>query len=285
MTRIRLIFIALIILWSDAPRLHAAAPTGSGEDAPAERLGILPNDDEPIEPKEFSARDKKLECRKYNNKYISYAGNVYLVENCKTREIQTSDMIFELNRKQTKFIEVDAQTVATLDSGEPVTGIRPMSTKKRSCKELTSKYVTYSYSDVFYVEGCKRLPFPDWETYIEHRKKHGHTRSEIDALTYEEFQSLPPGKEVPSILQSEFAKLLVGKKGIEVIPVDEACRGVNGQYASFHSKFYKVEKCHKREIDPELFSMHQGLASRKLKVVELTAEQWLSLPDGKPIRQ
>ncbi|MEI6398419.1 MAG: hypothetical protein WCO71_06595 [Pseudomonadota bacterium] len=67
---------------------------------------------------------------------------------------------------------------------------------------------------------------------------------------------------------------------MDIIPIDEACKGVDGKIVTFYSRMYKIEKCRKREIDAESFTMHGGAGSSKL--TELKPEQWISMPDGKP---
>jgi hypothetical protein len=100
------------------------------------------------------------------------------------------------------------------------------------------------------------------------------------ALTAREFWAMRQGRDISSIIDKDFAKLLDGSAGVDIIPVDEACKGVDGKIVTFYSRMYKIEKCRKREIDAESFTMHRKLGD--VKLIELKPEQWISMPDGKP---
>ena len=94
--------------------------------------------------------------------------------------------------------------------------------------------------------------------------------------------SLEVGEPMRSVVDDMFAKLLTGSAGVEIIPVDEACEGVNNMVVSYYSRLYRIERCRKREIiSPELFMKKAGRNLAKLK--EMSSEQWLSLPDGEPM--
>ena len=55
---------------------------------------------------------------------------------------------------------------------------------------------------------------------------------------------------MPSVFSSE--KLALDEKN-DIIPLDEACRGINGRLVSF-IRAHRIENCRKREIlDPDLY--------------------------------
>jgi hypothetical protein len=152
------------------------------------------------------------------------------------------------------------------------------------CRQIEKRYITYSYVDVYYVVGCRKHLFPDWTTYTTHRSKRGgDPKGTIEALEVEEFAAIPEGEPIPSVVDEMFSKLLSGEAGIEVIPVDEACKGVNNQLRSFYSRLYKIEKCYKREL-VGIHGIFKVSDYQSQKVEELSAEKWLSLPDGVPLQ-
>ena len=65
----------------------------------------------------------------------------------------------------------------------------------------------------------------------------------------------------------------------DVIPIKQACKGLNGSFVSYVDKIYKIENCRKREIDPEYFVSKY----KNIKLKEISSNQWVSLPDGKPL--
>ncbi len=254
----------------DTPKTN----TGSGE-----IIEVEPEDEDGYaDAVVYTDKEIKAECNKYRGKYVSYYDHVYLVENCKLRELMTEKRIQLVSKARARIYEVDGTTLAKLGLGTPITDDGSKE-KVRGCKELENRYVTITYTDIYFVTGCKKRPFPDWETYMDHRKAKKKVKEEVLAVSLKEFDSLKLGPEITSVIDAEFAKVLTGEAGIEVIPVDEACRGLNGKDVSYVDKLYRIEKCRKREYDPELYLKKR----RNVKIVlkELTAEQWLSLPDGK----
>lgn len=276
-----------LLLWMVWFLVAAAAPQGQPGQGSADDNEIDPKayiKDEVTEPKEFLPHERKATCRKYEGKYIAYAANVYLVEKCKAREVQNSELIFALNRDRKPIISVEAAELARLETGDPIVSSTPQLNKKpRKCEDFNKKYVTYLYAEVYFVEKCERRLFLDWESYIAHRKKNKvKADAPIEALTWDEFGALKHGEDMPTILEKEFAEALDRKQPVEVIPIDEACKGLEGKYVTFHSKMYFVEKCRKREIDPQDFTLR--FRNRMPKFVEMQPQQWYSMPEGKPYR-
>lgn len=252
-----------------------------GKDAAAEE-DFPQTPEEPAVVKEFTRGEIQAICRKYEGQLIAYYGDVYKVEKCRRRPIMNNKTVYGMQREGKKVWDVSGDVVAALDEGDAL-DFAETKAQARTCAQLEKKYVTFSNVDVYFVERCTRRMFPDWETYIRHREKRGDKKGEILALSWIEFDQLKPGDDVPSVVDDMFKKLLTGEAGIEVIPVDEACQGVNDKVVSYYQRLYKVERCRKREImDPELYVKRLGL-NASVKIIELNSEQWLSLPDGQPI--
>lgn len=261
--------------WGAMAQDKPAAATGEQTTAPDKDA---PPAWKPPQPKEYTAGQKKAECQKYEGRYIGFYDQVFKVEKCKRREVEGADQISSLNLRH-NVVVVDKDTIAMLDVGSP---IRPAALpRKRGCNDLEGRYIILGGGDIEYVEKCQRRPFPDVETLEAHRKKHRKGDGEIIELDEAEYHALKVGKEIPSVLDSEYEKILNGKAGVDVIPLNEACKGVEGKFVTYYSKLYRIEKCRKRELDPEDFLKKPGNAG--IKFVELTSEQWLSLPDGKSL--
>jgi len=229
----------------------------------------------------FTVTERRKICDRFNGRFIGFAGDVFLVEDCKRRPIISSDYVFEIVRRGNRIVEVDAKPIAAIPEGQPLDpgaegGIA------RSCSEFNNRYVTYSSGDLFFVERCVKRLVPDWESYIAHRRARGLSKAsdEVLAVSWVEFSALKSGDPIASIVDDEFRKMAAEWAPIDIIPIDEACAGLEGRVVSFYSRLYRVEKCRKREIDAEHFLWKQR---SELRFTELRAEQWVSLPDGKPI--
>jgi hypothetical protein len=226
--------------------------------------------------KQFTERERQSECRKYEGKYIGYYSQVYFVESCKRREITDPDLTQQVSRQGVT--QVTGDTLVKLEEGKVLDELK---TKKlRSCAELAGHYVTFGGGDVYFVEKCAKRPFADWETFLAHRSERKRSNEAVLELSKQEFDKIPTGKEVSSVLDKVFKDLLEGQAEVHVIPVDEACKGLNGKYVSYYSQLYKIENCRKRPLDVEAFLAK----NRNLKFQELSSEQWLSLPEGKALQ-
>jgi hypothetical protein len=235
---------------------------------------------QPAKPRQVTAAESKAACAKYEGRFISYYSEIYRVEKCKRRQVQDPATLQKLMRGGTNVTEVESKIIAALPSGKPLTEV---ARTRRSCRQLEGKFVSLAYTDVYLVQKCHRRMFPDWETFMAFKKKKSSDkaiRGDIIPLTEEEFYSLEQGPDMPSAVDIEFMKQYDRRKTVDIIPIDEACRGVEGKIVSFYSKLYKVEKCRKREMDPET-ATHKN---PNLKPKELTPEQWVSLPDGKSLK-
>lgn len=238
--------------------------------------------DEAVEARTFSESEKRRVCGKYNGKYISVFGDVFKVDRCIRRPITDQELLFRLQKQGVRFIEVESTEVAAIPVGDTLHSTTSIT--KRGCKELNNTYITQSYMDIYWVEQCKKRLIPDYETFVELKRSKGHNKSmEVLALTPEEFESLQTGKEFDSVVDKKENLTKPEKRGVDIISIDEACRGVEGKVVSFYSRLYRIEKCRKREYDPEEFS--KQLLRSSAKITELTAEQWVSIPDGIPMKR
>lgn len=230
--------------------------------------------------KSFSAAERRKECRKYEGQLISYYGRVFKVDSCKRREVIGSKNVSELTRKsRKKIITVSSDTIIMLEEGKAWS--LGGASEKRTCKVLEGRYVITGSSDIYFVENCKRRPFPDWETYREHRSKGSRNKSDVLDLSENEFIAIKQGREFDSILDEAYRKLLKQEQEVDTIPLKEACRGLNGKFVTYYSKVYKVEGCKKREVKTA-GSIQKHISLLK-DIRELSSSQWISLPNGKDL--
>lgn len=257
---------------SSAPNTRAT-PSDEEDDSIIRR----PKEADPPPPKEFTKAETQKVCGKFKDKLISVYGEIFKLQNCVRHHVTDQEQVFQMTRQGVPVVEVEATDVAALPIGQTWEQVRA---KDRPCSAFNKKYVTFSYTDIYYVENCVRRLVPDYETLLAHRQERGQKNGEVFALTPKEFWSIRQGRDISSIIDKDFAKLLDGSAGVDIIPVDEACKGVEGKIVTFYSRMYKIEKCRKREIDAEAFTMNRKLGDSKL--IELKPEQWISMPDGKP---
>jgi hypothetical protein len=232
--------------------------------------------------KKVSAADREKSCKTYEGTFISYYGELWKVENCKRRGIRSQSAILDIVSQVNSVTEVDGATIAVIPEGVPLADDDPASGPMRGCKEFEGKYITHSYLDIFFIEGCKKRLMPDWETYLDHKARRHDEKSEVFGLSYAEFLKIPTGKEIPSIADEEFRRLLKKEKTPDVVPAKDACKGLEGEFVSYYSKLYKIENCRRREIDSELF--FEGRLGLTRQVLDLSDEQWISIPEGKPLK-
>lgn len=253
----------------------APNPSGQPEDD-----DLKPRAVKMVKPKVFTDAERRTQCSKYEGRYIAFYSEVYKVQGCQRHHVVSSDAVYQLMRGGAQIREVPAVAIAAIPEGRPI-GESLSASGPRPCSAFLSKYITYSNVDVYFVDQkCVRHLLPDWETYLSHRKKRGQTMfSDLLVVSDEEFERFKIGPDFPSITIEEYAKLPIIEKNIDVIPVDEACHGVEGKIVAFYSRLYRVEHCRKRELDSEAFMWQKP----DTKVVELTPEQWISLPTGSSI--
>lgn len=228
------------------------------------------------EKKTFSADEIQLTCKKYAGQYVSHYRKVFKIENCQRREVDFGEDIVKL-RNSYSIKDVSNDVIAQIPMGPPLVIHKP-APPTRDCHKLEGEYITFTFNEIYYVHECKRRLFPDFETYAEHRKLRKSLRKPLIQLTREEFDGIEVGDLMPTIMDKAFKDVLSPESGVDVIPIDEACKGLNGRFVSYYSRIYRVDACTKREIDAEKFLR---LRRGKIQIKELSAEQWISLPDGK----
>jgi hypothetical protein len=259
---------------SSLPSTSAPGAAANGTQAGAD--GELPP---PVAPKakEFSVSEKLKQCKKYEGKYISYYEHIYRVEKCKRREYLVDEGV-EPKTKGLKIISVESDTVAMIPAGEP---LNPSVKKKNlTCAQLNNQYVISRGDEIFFIEKCKKRLFPDLDTYTDHSKKRGKREQDILELDEMQIAKIEDGTPITSSLDAEYKKLLDADTGIDVLPLAEACKGLNGKFVAYYSKLYRIEKCRKQPVDPEVF----GRRYPKYSPQELTSEQWISIPTGQNLK-
>lgn len=233
----------------------------------------LPRDNETDFKKDKKRKLRLKLCKKYNAKYIAYYGEVFKVEKCKRVPV-ASDRITKLTGKGIKVYPVQGEVVNSI----PVVEKNQHAKKSiRNCRVFNNSYITIDNDTIYLVKNCRKMRFPDWASFNTHRFKRGIKAISIKKVSWEELQSLKDGSDFESVLDSEDL-LSLGEK-VDTIPINEACKGLEGRFVYYYSRVYKIYKCHKRPVDPQEFSRKV-----KLKPKELSSEQWLSLPVGKPLR-
>lgn len=256
-------------------------PQDSGPSSSSPSTHILPPTEGELPPpqlppkKKYSEAEKKKNCQKYEGKYIGYYDRLYKVENCKRREILPEEGIETSATLKGKKVEVvDADTIASLPEG-----IRygESANPKPNCAKLEGHYILSRGDDLYFIEKCKKRLLPDWDTYTDHASKRGKRSQDILEISENEFQRIAEGQPLPSALDEEYRKLLRDDSSIDILPLAEACKGLNGRFLSYYSKIYKIDKCRKHPVDPETFLKRYP----RYKLDEMTSEQYVSLPTGK----
>jgi len=208
-------------------------------------------------------------CAQYEGKLVAFYSDVWIVSGCKRIPL-SSDDVYHRTLKGERVVDIPAEVVRSLKESE-----MKVTEKSRGCSELNGHYISLDFDEIWFVESCNRRRFPDWMSFSQHR---GGLEKEIPIMqvTWKEFKNIKEGKEFASVYD---VKLEDNFKDVDVIPVNEACRGIEGKFVYFYSRIYKIEKCARRSLDPEMFTKNHPDLSPK----ELTAEQWISLPLGSPM--
>ena len=229
-------------------------------------------------PKKYSPAEIKAECKKYEGSYISEYDKIFKVVACQRREVLQKDSTQAAELKGKKIIQVEAITIAKIPEGEKLGGDEPQ--ELVSCQKLEGRYVLSRDERIYYINGCKKLSLPDWDTYVEHARKKGKRGQDLLEVSEESLYRIASGSAIPSILDEEYKKLLDVEKPIELIPRDEACKGLNGRFVSYYSRIYKIQACEKKPVEPTLFL--QKFPGYKLE--ELSSDQYISLPTGTALK-
>lgn len=233
---------------------------------------------EPPPKKEFSVKQKKEECKKYEGKLISFYQDLFKVENCKRRQITDETLVAKYLSSDSQVYSVGNETIIMLELGSP---LATTTSGRLKCSDIEGGYVTTGGDSLYFVEKCKLRKFKDWESFSSHRASSKLTRRPIVELSIEDKKRFSVSSDMPSVFNSD--EMDLSEQDIDIIPLDEACRGLNGKMVSFYSRLYLIENCRKKEIlDPDFGSRRKDFAK---PVTELSSEQWLSLPEGKAIEK
>ncbi|RYZ74172.1 MAG: hypothetical protein EOP09_00815 [Proteobacteria bacterium] len=249
---------------SNSPNAKATSKAKDDGELPAP---ILPK------AKEYSAAEIKKTCAKYEGKYILYYERIFKVEKCKRREYLVEEGM-EPKLRGSKVLTVESETVAQLAQGEPLNG--PAKRKTLTCSQLNGQYLLSRGEDIYFVEKCKKRLFPDFDTYTDHSKQRGKRNQDVLEMDESELGKIAEGEPIVSSLDAEYKKLLDADKGIDVLDIREACKGLNGKFVAYYSKIYRIEKCRKQPVDPQLF----GKRYPRYEPTELNSDQWISIPTG-----
>ena len=209
-------------------------------------------------------------CRKYEGAYISYYEHVFLVKGCQRHPINSTQKIYALTRRGVVFQTVEAAVIRAI----PLAGLSEQKlSSPKLCHSLQGRYITHSFVDIYYVDSCQKRLFPNWEAYQQHKRDRGEQRADITAVSWQEFKAIKTGKNMPFVRRDSKSS----SADDDVIPIDVACKGVEGKYVSYYSKVYHIKNCHRHPVPADLSRRGKLDISR-----ELTTEQWLSLPVAPP---
>lgn len=237
----------------------------------------------PTKVKEFTTTEINKECQAYNKKFIGYYGRIFWVEDCKLHELVGQDLTNRLFQKPgIKITAVHGETVAMIPTGKPLNNLPDEHVKSLSCQELDNQYVILEDNEIYYVGQCRKYLLPDYETYVQHAKD-GNRPQVIRELTAKEFYAIKSGPDIPSIMPAIARRLMDREEEVDVIPISEACAGIEGKYVSYYSHVYLIEKCRKRPVEDLKTFMAKTIASQTKQLYELSSNQWVSLPDGSPV--
>lgn len=281
-TWVRLLSLSLLVVSGPGgPLLYAqedgevaSPPPAAGDPKAADAKQELPPPKLP-KKQEFTAAEMQRECKKFEGRFIAYYDKIYKVEKCKRREVLSTDDQPNPVLNGAKIQSVEGVSVAKIPAGEPIEIDSPRS--KPNCLRLEGRYILSRGDDIYFIEKCKKRFIPDWDTYAEHAQKRGKRGLEVFELGEAEFNAIKAGEPIQSVLDAEYKKLLDADKGADVIPLQEACKGLNGKFVTYYSRIYRIEGCRKRSVDPEAFM----LKNSHMKLDELSSEQWISIPNGK----
>lgn len=224
--------------------------------------------------------------------YISYYDQLFqLDENCQRIPLD-HDQAWELSRRGIFFTDVSHEVIAALPSFSPVKSATTISPDVL-CQKFRHKYIIMG-SDHYWIEPtednktCFKRLFPDWDSYDNHAGKNRTGRPVPLNITDEDFYRIPSGPPMISVIDEDFRQQLHQAKTqqADLLPLDEACRGLVGKYATYLGEIYFITKksggsdnesfCTRRIINGEQFTREWGLTSLHLQ--ELTSSQALSIP-------
>lgn len=200
-----------------------------------------------LSPRKRRKKTLKL-CNEYNGKLISYYDTVFQVVNCQRVPIDHTVVNGHL-KKGEKIFKVTSEVIYLIPLQKSQ---RKKAKASLSCKDIDGEYVTADHEVIYFIDRCKKRRFPDWQTYQEHRHKQGIHQSQfllVDQRTLAKLRSRP---DFPSSLPSTTSPL--DKDHTTQLSRTQLCQKLEGQFISYFSQVYYVEKCRKRPLDSLAFS-------------------------------
>lgn len=249
-----------------APSLAIAVATGAVAQsaAPAKAAAKKP-------AKIKSLAEKKQACRKYNGRLIGYYGKVYRVQGCQRHPVAPSAIAAGI-RRYGRVLSVESDVIKLIPA------VKAVVKQRLSCREAEGRVFLTLAGQIFQVAGCRRYTFPDWETYLEYRKKGRVNKRAFVEVEDHLAQTLPEARVYPSVLDADSAAFLRDNEDYDVIPAKRACKGLEGRFVTYYSQIYKIERCKRRPV------AISALKLSRLNLKELSSSQWLSIPEGKPLK-
>ena len=200
-----------------------------------------------LSPRKRRKKTLKL-CNEYNGKLISYYDTVFKVVNCQRVPIDHTAVNQHL-KKGEKIFKVTSEVIYLI----PLQKTQKKKAKASlSCKDIDGEYVTADHEVIYFIDRCKKRRFPDWQTYQEHRHRRGIHQSQfllVDQHTLAKLRSRP---DFPSSLPYTTSPL--DKDPTTQLSRTQLCQKLEGQFISYFSQVYYVEKCRKRPLDSLAFS-------------------------------
>lgn len=214
---------------------------------------------------------KKKACRKYAGKLIGYYGKVYRVVNCRRQPVAPKAIAANVRRYGT-VRPVEGDVIKLIPAV-------PQRVKTRlTCREAEGRVFLTLTGQIFQVAGCRRYTFPDWETFLEYRKKGRVSKRAFVEVEGRLARTLPEARVYPSVLDADSAAFLRDNENYDIIPAKRACKGLEGRFVSYYSQVYKIERCKRRPVTTTAAKLS------RLRLKELSSSQWLSIPEGKALK-
>lgn len=258
-----LVLLAAPPSFAQQPADGAAAQSAAAKKAPVKAV-----------PSKKSGIDRvaqKKVCRKYAGKLIGYYGKVYRVKNCQRVPVEKDTISGSIRRfGAVKSVEGDIIKLIPL--------AKQRVKKRLTCREAEGRVFLTLSGQIFQVAGCRRYTFPDWETFLEYRRKGRVVKRSFVEVEDRLARTLPEARVYPSVLDADSAAFLRDNENYDIIPAKRACKGLEGRFVTYYSQIYKIERCKRRPVSISSVKL------ARLKLKELSSSEWLSIPEGKPLK-
>ncbi len=241
--------------------------------------------------KSLSLDEKKKLALLYEGKYLGYEGEVYRIKKDGFYEVMGGDEIYRITSQGIPIISVEKDIFQAFSEAKTM---EKLPSPKRESRVFQNSYITSQSAsmEIYWVgpcpqyDACQKQKIPDRETLEFHRAKTGRTAQPLVALTEEEFQSIKDAPPMGSVLTEEYKTLYTDGQEPQVLPIEEACRGLVGQYGVFLSQIYwfmpgnKLGTCTKKIIEGEDYLKKFPTYDKAPRLVELTPSQMVTIPDS-----